>query len=232
MKLEHFSALAFQYENPIGQVSSALDLCFVAGVGSRQIKPRQGITVESGDGQPITALIDRWREGDERAANELLSIVYGSLRAIAKRQIDGQHQVSLVPGELVHEAFIKLNRGVPQAADRRHFYAIAARAMRQVLIDRELARRTAKRSGERVTLTTFDIAEPGTQLDLIALDQALTQLEEHDERKARAIEMRTFAGLEFEDIAELLGISRATLARDYRAAQAWLRVALDPSPAR
>jgi RNA polymerase sigma factor (TIGR02999 family) len=183
--------------------------------------------VGTGENQPITALIHRWRAGDERAADALLTLVYGALHAIAKRQIDGQREISLVPGELVHEAFIKLNSGVPLAADRKHFYAIAARAMRQVLIDRELGRRAAKRSGERVTLTNLNVADPGKQLDLIALDQALTQLEAHDSRKARAIEMRTFAGLEFDDIAELLGISRATLARDYRAAQAWLRVALD-----
>ena len=183
--------------------------------------------MKTAEAQPITALIHRWRAGDKRAANELLPLIYAALHSIAREQIDGRREISLVPGELVNEAFIKLHAGVPQVSDRRHFYAIAGRAMRQVLIDRELARRSAKRSGERVTLTTLSVTDPNGHLDLIALDQALTQLEAHNARKARAIEMRTFAGLEFDDIAELLGISRATLARDYRAAQAWLRVALD-----
>ncbi|MFT3791352.1 MAG: ECF-type sigma factor [Rudaea sp.] len=177
---------------------------------------------------PITDLVARWRAGDERAANALLGQIYGVLHGIARRQIDGHAApVSLAPGELVHEAFLKLDRGVPDANDRRHFYAIAARAMRQVLIDHESARRAAKRSGDIVTLTTFEQADPARPLDLLALDQALSELERHDARKARAIELRTFGGMEFDDIAELLGISPATLARDYRAAQAWLRVALD-----
>lgn len=185
------------------------------------------------EGAPITDLIARWRGGDEAAADALLRAVYGILQGIARREIDGRHAVSLSPGDLVHEAFLKLDRSVPDAIDRGHFYAIAARAMRQVLVKRELARRAAKRSGEMITLSTLDAADPAQPLDLLALDQALNQLATHDERKARAFELRVFAGVEFEEIARLLGVSRATLARDLRAAEAWLYRALgagDPRP--
>lgn len=177
---------------------------------------------------PITALLARWRDGDGAASQALMTVVYDTLQTIARRELGGWRPVSLVPGELVHEAFFKLARGIPDAVNRRHFFAIAARAMRQVLIDHEKSRSAAKHDGTPTTLSSADVAAPGQPLDLLALDQALNQLEQHDERKARAIELRTFGGLEFDDIAEVLGISRATLARDYRAAQAWLRVALDP----
>ncbi|MFT3791575.1 MAG: ECF-type sigma factor [Rudaea sp.] len=182
------------------------------------------------DDAPITALIRRWRDGDAAAADRLLSLIYDTLRELAQRQMAGRGEISLVPGELINEAFIKLSREVPRVADRGHFFAIAARAMREVLIGHERARRAAKRDGERVTLTTLGLADPSRPLDLLALDQALTRLEAADPRKARAIELRAFAGLEFDEIARVLGISRATLARDYRAAEAWLRLTLQLAP--
>lgn len=186
------------------------------------------------ENEPITDIMRRWRDGDQNAAARLLPLVYSALHGIARRQMEHREQISLIPTELVHEAFIKLNGAVPEVNDRLHFFAIAARAMRQVLVDHEIRRRSDKRSGERVLLTTLDTPRNADAFDLIALDQALTQLQAHDERKARAIEMRTFGGLEFDEIAQVLGISRATLARDYRAARAWLGATLDmplPIPA-
>ena len=185
---------------------------------------------------PITALLQRWRNGDGAAADQLMPIVYAQLRAIARRQLAGERAGhTLVPTDLVHEAYLKLNDGkIPDAADRRHFFAIAARAMREILVDHERRRRADKRDGgERVTLSSADPPDPRMNLDLLALDQALQALEQFDERKARVIELRAFGGLDFDEIAQVMGISRATLARDFRTARAWLYRALDlPLPER
>jgi RNA polymerase sigma factor (TIGR02999 family) len=151
------------------------------------------------------------------------------LRNLARRQLAQVSGATLAPTELVHEAYLKLcDGGLANATDRGHFFAIGARAMRQVLVSRARMRYAAKRDGgERVTLTP-DIPA-AAQVDVLALDEALTALAEIDTRKARAIELRAFAGLSFEDIAETLNISRATLARDYRSAQAWVYRALEMS---
>ncbi|MBS0515924.1 MAG: sigma-70 family RNA polymerase sigma factor [Proteobacteria bacterium] len=179
--------------------------------------------------QPITTLLSAMGEGDAQAAEKLFPIVYAQLRQLAQRQLAGEFgQVTLAPTDLVHEAYLKLSGGASlRAADCRHFFTIAARAMRQVLIDRARRREALKRDGgERVSLTPELAVDMRTPLDLLALDQALNQLAEVDARKARAIELRVFAGIGFEQIADTLGVSRATLARDYRGAQAWLYRAL------
>ncbi len=183
--------------------------------------------------EPITKLLASMRAGDAEAADRLFPVVYAQLRQLAVRQLAGERgQVTLAPTDLVHEAYLKLCDGVvPDAHDRTHFFGLAARAMRQVLVDRARHRGAAKRDGgDRVTLTADIAADPSSMIDLLALDQALTALADVDERKARAIELRVFAGLEFEQIAALLDISRATLAREYRGAQAWLFRALGSAP--
>jgi RNA polymerase sigma factor (TIGR02999 family) len=183
---------------------------------------------------PITALLQRWRAGDRSAADELMPLVYAQLRAIARRQLAGDRVGhTFMPTDLVHEAYLKLSDGAPpESNDRVHFFAIAARSMRQVLVDHERHRRADKRDGgERITLSSVDPPDPRQNLDLLALDQALHALEEIDERKARVIELRAFGGLDFDEIATVLDISRATLARDFRTARAWLYRALEmPQP--
>jgi RNA polymerase sigma factor (TIGR02999 family) len=183
--------------------------------------------------QPITELLRRWRDGDSDAANVLLPLVYEQLRAIARCQLAGDRgHVSLVPTELVHEAYLKLSANAPPDSQSRvHFFAIAARAMRQVLVDHERQRRAHKRAGgERVSLSSLDPPDPRQSLDLLALDDALQRLEHVDQRLARVIELRAFAGLDFDEIAQVVGISRATVARDFRAARAWLYKALELTP--
>ena len=186
------------------------------------------------DAAPITDLLRRWRGGDEAAAERLMPLVYAQLRAIARRQLAGDRAGhTLMPTDLVHEAFLKLTDGkTPDSNDRAHFFAIAARAMRQVLVDHERHRRADKRDGgERITLSSLDPPDPRQNVDLLALDQALNALEQIDERKARVIELRAFGGLDFDEIATTLSISRATLARDFRTARAWLYRALElPQP--
>ena len=179
---------------------------------------------------PITGLLKRWRGGDDAAAAELMPLVYAELRAIARRQLArerGGH--TLLPTDLVHEAYLKLSESTPpDSTDRAHFFAIAARAMRQVLVDHERHRRADKRDGgERITLTSLELPDPSRPVDLLALDEALNGLEKLDPRKARVIELRVFGGMDFADVAQALDISRATLARDFRTARAWLYRALE-----
>jgi len=163
-----------------------------------------------------------------------MPLVYAQLRNIARRQLAGERAGhTLMPTDLVHEAYLKLRASaLPDAADRVHFFAICARAMRQVLVDHERHRRADKRAGgERVTLSSFDPPDPNQAVDLLALDEALHALERLDPRKAQVIELRVFAGLDFDEIAQVAGISRATLARDFRTARAWLYRELDlPMP--
>jgi len=178
----------------------------------------------------ITALLRRWRSGDDAAADELLPLVYAQLRGIARRQLAHERPAhTLMPTDLVHEAYLKLSEGsLPDSADRVHFFAIAARVMRQILVDHERRRRADKRyGGERVTLSSADPPDPNQNVDLLALDEALHGLEKVDARKARVIELRAFGGLDFDEIANVMNISRATLARDFRTARAWLHRALD-----
>jgi RNA polymerase sigma factor (TIGR02999 family) len=193
---------------------------------------REGECVSDTGSQPITELLQRWRDGDSAAADALLPMVYAQLRAIARRQLArGYDQASLVPTELVHEAYLRLNEATPNSESRVHFFAIAARAMRQVLVAHERQRRADKRDGgERISLSSLDPADPNQSFDLLALDEALRGLEAIDARGARVIELRVFAGLDFAEIAQVVGISRATLARDFRASRAWLYKALSMTP--
>lgn len=179
---------------------------------------------------PVTALLEQWRQGDAQAAAKLLPAVYEQLRAIARRQLASDRRGhTFMPTDLVHEVYLKLSDGVPpDSRDRMHFFAIAARAMREVLVDHERHRRAQKRDGgERITLSSIDASDASQQVDLLALDQALARLEEIDARKARVIELHAFAGLEYAEIAEVMAISRATLARELRSARAWLYAALE-----
>ncbi|MET0232240.1 MAG: sigma-70 family RNA polymerase sigma factor [Rhodanobacteraceae bacterium] len=182
----------------------------------------------------ITRLLAQSREGDVAAVSRLLPMIYEQLRAIARRQLSSQRvDHTLMPTDLVHEAYLKLFEGVsPDSQNRAHFFAIAARAMREILVDHERSRRANKRDGgERVTLSSIDPPDPSRAIDLLALDEALNGLAAIDARKARVIELRAFAGLDFAEIAEVMGISRATLARDFRTARAWLYSALElPRP--
>jgi RNA polymerase sigma factor (TIGR02999 family) len=185
--------------------------------------------VEKASAAQITDLLGRWHAGDAAAEAALLPMVYQQLRAIARRQLARGGGDGLAPTELVHEAYLRLNANTPEPASRAHFFAIAARAMRQVLIEHERQRRASKRDGGlQISLSALEAAPQS--LDLLALDQALHALEALDARMGRIIELRVFAGLDLEDIALALDISRATVFRDFRAARAWLYQALQLAP--
>jgi len=184
---------------------------------------------ESGD---ITRLLRAARDGDREAFDALFPHVYDTLRRIAGARMRAErHRVTLAPTALVHEAYLKLvGLERVQWQNRAQFYAIAARAMRQILVDRALARGAEKRGGGRVRVTleeTLRTAEPESQ-DVLALEQALSRLERDQPRRAQVVVCRFYGGMEVRETAEALGISEATVKRDWVAARAWLNRELRP----
>jgi RNA polymerase sigma factor (TIGR02999 family) len=179
----------------------------------------------------VTRLLDAWRQGDANAADELFALVYDELRALARRQLarlrPGQ---TLAPTALVHEAYLKFaERSAPAVVDRQHFLAVAARAMRLIVIDHSRRRRAQKRDdggGGDARSTDAAARTELTPIDLIAMNDALEQLEALDARQARVVEMRFFGGLELKEIAALLDTSERTVKRDWQRARAFLYATL------
>jgi RNA polymerase sigma factor (TIGR02999 family) len=168
--------------------------------------------------------------GDTAAEGELVPLIYAELHALAERHLRGERAGhTLTPTDLIHEAWLRLGAGaVGDVEDRRQFFALAARRMRQVLVDHARRRNADKRGGgvQAVTLGQIGAAGDGAgagDIDALALEQALVQLEDFDARKARVVELRYFAGLEMNEIAEVLAISRATALRDWDVARAFLK---------
>lgn len=178
------------------------------------------------DTNGITLLLRAHAAGDGTALDQLLPLVYDELRRMARGRLRREQAGhTLAPTELVHEAWLKL---VPvERVDwrsRAHFFAIASRAMRNVLIDHAVRRGAAKRGGgaQALTLKEDDNAHEESLEDLIALGEALSRLERLDARQARVVECRFFGGLSLDETAEALGISPATVSRDWTFARAWL----------
>jgi len=182
-------------------------------------------------------LLQRIDRGEPQAKGQLLDLLYRELRGLAQHLLAAERRDHVLqPTALVHEAFLKLvDQTRIGARDSTHFKAIAARSMRQVLIDYARAQGAAKRGAnpQRVTLTGAAIAEAAARLDavdLIALEEALTELARLDPRKAQVVEMRFFGGLSIEEVAEQLGSARSTITDDWRVAKAWLAARLGDSP--
>lgn len=178
----------------------------------------------------VTRLLVRLRSGKTEALNELLPAVYDSLRNIARNQLRGERaDHTLRTTELVHEAYMKLvDHETVDWQDRQHFFAVAARAMRQILVDHARHRTAQKRGGAAETVPLDDVT-PRRELGpatLIALHDALDRLAERDERKAQVVECRFFGGYTTQETADVLDVSRSTVVRDWRAAQAWLNRAM------
>lgn len=174
---------------------------------------------------PVTDWLKLWRDGQGEAFAAVLPVVYQELRQAAARALRREAAaVTLQPTALVHEAWLRLAQARPgDWQDRAHFVSGAARLMRQILIDHARAAAADKRAGgERVDLSRLDLAASPEPVDLLALEQALARLEALDPRKAQLVELRVFGGLDFEEIGQALGLSRATLHRDWRAARAFL----------
>jgi RNA polymerase sigma factor (TIGR02999 family) len=168
----------------------------------------------------------RWRDGDHEALEELMPLVYDELRRLAGhylRQERNDH--TLQSTALVHEAYLRLaGQNPPQWQNRAHFFGIAAHLMRQILVEHARGRGAAKRGGGafRVTLTEAIAAPDQLDIDVVELDKALTSLAELDQQQSKIVELRFFGGLTIEDTSEVLGISPATVKRDWTIARAWL----------
>jgi RNA polymerase sigma-70 factor, ECF subfamily len=177
-----------------------------------------------------TLMLMELNRGESAAAARLMPLVYGELRALASDYFRGQRpDQTLQPTALVHEAYLKLvDQSTVAWKDRAHFFAVAATAMRQVLIDRARRRAAQKRGGKRERLQLEDADTPARAqpIDLVALDDALRQLESLDARMARIVELRFFGGLGVDETARVLGVSTSTVEADWRGARAWLAVEL------
>lgn len=177
------------------------------------------------DGPSVTVLLERWQDGDEQALDMLVPIVYRELRRLASAQLRRQHQASIQPTELVAEAYLKLaNVQEVSWQSRTHFFSLAARTMRLVLVDRYRQRNAARRGGGD-RLLTFEEALVGSGPKPVALDRlddALKELEALDPRQADIVILRFFGGLKGDEIAEALQISPRTVKREWAAAKLWL----------
>ena len=178
---------------------------------------------------PVTELLVRWRAGDQQALQTLLPLVYKELRDIAHRQLRRERPGhTLQSTALVHEAYLRLiDQGAPETQNRAHFVAVAARLMRQVLIDYARSRGAQKRGASLLVTAGIEddpAAMPRKQgVDVIALDDALNGLSQRDEQQGRIVELRYFGGLDHEEISNALDIASATVKRDLRLGEAWLR---------
>ena len=186
---------------------------------------------QSGD-QNVTNLLVEWRRGDEAAFARLIPIVYGELRRVASARLRSEgSDHTLQTTALVHEAYLRLvglDRMTLQ--NRTHFFAMAARLMREILVD-HARRKNAQKRGGGVTMLSLDEVAAGAErepVDVLALDQALTDLAALDERLCRVVELRFFAGLSIAEAADALDVSSATVERDWTVAKAWLLQRLSP----
>ena len=173
----------------------------------------------------VTQLLRRWQGGEQRAADELVPLVYGELQRLARRQIRRERvNLSIQATGLVHEAYVRMVGADVEWHDRVHFFSLAARIMRRVLVDRARARNRAKRGGG-ATMVTLDEQQQGAAkraVDLIELDEILQRLETMDRRKSAVVDLHFFGGLTYGEIAESLKVSEATVDRELRFAKAWL----------
>lgn len=181
----------------------------------------------------VTRLLQQVSAGDEGAISRLFEVVYEELRARARAQLAGSAPQTIGATALVHEAYLKLTAGDKlDWNDRTHFYRVAARAMRQIAIDRARARKAIRRGGDavRVDLDAARIPFDDTAQTLLELDAALDALEKRNDRLARLVELRFFAGLSVDDSASALSLSPRTVKRDWRIARAFIHARLDGQP--
>jgi RNA polymerase sigma factor (TIGR02999 family) len=186
-----------------------------------------------GDPADVTRLLSAWRQGDRAALDALIPLVYGELRRLAGSVFRGERPGhTLQATALVHEAFERLAQARVDWQDRAHFFAIAARQMRRILVNHALERKAAKRGGGVAHAPLDDALEVvgAPSAEITDLDDALQRLERVDERKARILELHYFGGLTYEEMSEVLGLSASTLDTELRFAKAWLRHRLSLAP--
>jgi len=179
----------------------------------------------------VTDLLRAWGQGEREALDELIPVVYTELRRLARQQLGRERKDhTLEPAALVHEAFLRLS-GHQRVGwqNRAHFFAMAARSMRRILVEHARRRRAAKRGGGAATriTTSADLRAPDRSVDVEALSEALSRLEALDPVQGQVVELRYFGGLSVAETAEALGVSPATVKRDWSVARLWLRRELE-----
>ncbi|HPE46832.1 MAG TPA: ECF-type sigma factor [Hyphomonas sp.] len=180
------------------------------------------------DPDDIRGLLAAWREGDEAARDRLFTLLYSELRQVSAALLRAERNSSLSTGDLVNEAVMRLIRLERiEWNDKTHFLALAARAMRRILIDNARRKASDKRQHHKVTLVTRIAGAGADRIDFDILEKALIRLAAIDKAKADIVELRYFAGMSHQEIAEVTGTSEATVKRGWRAARAWLLDALE-----
>jgi RNA polymerase sigma factor (TIGR02999 family) len=173
----------------------------------------------------VTELLVHWKQGDEKALEALVPLVYKELRRLAHYHLQSERpDHTLQSTALVHEAYLRMLGGQPvELQNRAHFVAVASRLMRQILVDYARSRRADKRDGGfRITFEDLAALPVNGDAEVLALDAALEELARIDERQAKIVEMKFFGGLSAPEISQVLGISRATIDRDWATARVWL----------
>lgn len=174
----------------------------------------------------VTHLLLQWREGDSAALDELIPIVYSEMRRLAGNLLRWERpDHTLQPTALIHEAYLRLiDQQKVRLQNRTHFFAVASNIMRQILVNHALAHRAIKRGGGRFKVTLNEAIQSSQKqnYDVVALDEALKKLSQLDPRKSKIVELRFFGGLTNAEIVEVLGISLATVNREWRLIKAWL----------
>lgn len=179
----------------------------------------------------ITQLLDRWSEGDREALDELMPLVYSELKKIAAAYLGGERpSATLQVTALVHETYLRLlDYREPKFENRKHFYAVAAQAIRRILVEHARRRNAAKRDSAAMPQDSGVVIQP--DVDVLALDEALNALGASDPEKAHIVELRYFAGLSIAEVAEVTSTSPATVKRQWAIAKAWLFRALNAGAA-
>ncbi len=182
--------------------------------------------------KPITQLLHEWREGNNQALDQLMPLVYDELRHLASHHLKSERPGhALQATALVNEAYLRLVNVEVDWQDRAHFFAVAARLLRRILVDHAKSHRRAKRGGGMVQVTLNEyLPAADSDSDLIALDDSLKALASFDERKSQIVELHFFGGLTYDETAEALGISPVTVHRELRLAKAWLHRELNRGP--
>ncbi|HKR60203.1 MAG TPA: sigma-70 family RNA polymerase sigma factor [Pyrinomonadaceae bacterium] len=178
--------------------------------------------------QNVTQMLIAWGQGDEAARDALIPLVFDQLRRIARHHLRGERaNHTLQTSELINEAYLKMVEQSVSWQNRAHFFGIAARLMRQVLVDYARSRQRLKRGGDQQQISLTAVEGKQEQVaDLLALNKALETLAEVDAQRSRIVELRFFGGLTIEETAQVMGISTPTVERGWRAARAWLQTEL------
>jgi RNA polymerase sigma factor (TIGR02999 family) len=178
--------------------------------------------------ESVTQLLVDWSDGDQKALDKLMPLVYNELRRLASNYLRRErHGHTLQPTALVNEAYLKLiDQRKAKWQNRSQFYGVAAQLMRRILVDHARARQAEKRGGvdqQRLSITSAERLVQQPEIDLLALHQALEELATLDPQQERIVELRFFGGLSIEEAAQVLAIGHATVERDWKMARAWLR---------